>query len=329
MSPPPPAGGPLFGDVFFSPRLFPPAQVSQVPQNPTAVRPTRPAPGGRRTARRPRAALAYTASALSMGSSPRLLANAVWAAIVSICPHLRAYAAATAPRCAAGLARARPQASFCRKAPASSPQRPQSSAAKAMRRQRRRDACARSPPVRRGQAEGAHKRDVNCDLDSSEGGKAIRDNVQPAPVTNGHPEVQVAKGDVGRNPGSRLIADPCRSALERASADQDPRGGASSAVVKFPATTAAESRSESSVSRARWSKQEHAACCHPRATSPKWDTSLACAASTRAAHGGAVKPAARKVASACAAARVHGGPRAPCGSAKPGSSRAKMRLSPA
>ena len=61
-------------------------------------------------------ALAYTASALSMGSSQRVLANAVWAAIASICPRLRAYAAATAPCCAAGLARARPQASFCRKA---------------------------------------------------------------------------------------------------------------------------------------------------------------------------------------------------------------------
>ncbi|CAJ1343281.1 unnamed protein product, partial [Effrenium voratum] len=73
-------------------------------------------------------ALAY-ASPTSMGSWQRLAANAPCAATASICPHRRLYAAATAVRCAAGLARARPCAMRWRKASVSSPHLPPTSRA--------------------------------------------------------------------------------------------------------------------------------------------------------------------------------------------------------
>ena len=77
------------------------------------------------------------ASPTSVGSWQRLAANAPCAATASICPHRRLYAAATAVRCAAGLARARPGAMRWRKASVSSPHLPPTSRVGTVRRHRR------------------------------------------------------------------------------------------------------------------------------------------------------------------------------------------------
>ena len=188
---------------FFSPRLFPPAQVSRIPQNPTAMRPgktTRPAPCGRRTARSPRAARWHTRPA-QRAVDGQLAEAARERGLGSNREHLPPPA----------RVRGRDRAALRRGAgesPATSELLQES-----LRLLSENDEAATPHPLELGVSgvspwaaaavtpEGAHKRDVNCDLDSSEGGKAIRDNLQPAPVRNGHPDVQVAKGNVGRNPG--------------------------------------------------------------------------------------------------------------------------------
>ena len=77
------------------------------------------------------------------------------------------------------------------------------------------DACARPRFARRGRARGrreigcsrhaeADERHINRYLHASNGRESMRDDLEPAPVGQWQPEVQVAEEDVGRDPSSRL-----------------------------------------------------------------------------------------------------------------------------
>ena len=60
----------------------------------------------------------------------------------------------------------------------------------------------------------ADERHINRYLHASKGRESMRDDLEPAPVGQWQPEVQVAEEDVGRDPSSRLPADARRSALQ-------------------------------------------------------------------------------------------------------------------
>ena len=78
----------------------------------------------------------------------------------------------------------------------------------------------------------ADERHINRYLHASKGRESMRDDLEPAPVGQWQPEVQVAEEDVGRDPSSRLPADARRSALQGASAaDQHTGCGAGCPVV--------------------------------------------------------------------------------------------------
>ena len=56
----------------------------------------------------------------------------------------------------------------------------------------------------------ADERHINRYLHASKGRESMRDNLEPAPVGQWQPEVQVAEEDVGRDPSSRLPAERSR-----------------------------------------------------------------------------------------------------------------------
>ena len=203
--------------IFFSPRLFPPAQVSRIPQKSHSSE-----TGGELRARRP----ASVGKDVALGRRP---ARCRWAARERglgrnrepLPPPARVRGrdrdgAGESPTTGELL-----QESLRLLSPEAATSRPPG---------KWRDACARSrSQARRQLRPGFLRRREGHSRQLPAGARQKR-----APRESSR---------VGRNPGSRLIADPCRSALERASApDQDPRGGTSSAVVtepvKFPATTA-------------------------------------------------------------------------------------------
>ena len=78
----------------------------------------------------------------------------------------------------------------------------------------------------------ADERHINRYLHASKGRESMRDDLEPTPVGQWQPEVQVAEEDVGCDPSSRLPADARRSALQGAgAADQHTGCGAGCPVV--------------------------------------------------------------------------------------------------
>ena len=61
----------------------------------------------------------------------------------------------------------------------------------------------------------ADERHINRYLHASKGRESMRDDLEPAPVGQWQPEVQVAEEDVGRDPSSRLPADARRRGQAR------------------------------------------------------------------------------------------------------------------
>ena len=90
----------------------------------------------------------------------------------------------------------------------------------------------RLPLSRGSQGEAGLTSVTSTAIHASKGRESMRDDLEPAPVGQWQPEVQVAEEDVGRDPSSRLPADARRSALQGASAaDQHTGCGAGCPVV--------------------------------------------------------------------------------------------------
>ena len=107
----------------------------------------------------------------------------------------------------------------------------------------------------------ADERHINRYLHASKGRESMRDDLEPAPVGQWQPKVQVAEEDVGRDPSSRLPADARRCALQGASAaDQHTGCGAGCPVV--PELVEGATAAAGSGFKWRWeaqAPQEHAA----------------------------------------------------------------------